>query len=399
METGSKKKRRKCIGAKIDPEIRPQGRLSTYFWPSMKLAEIAALLHQLAPQNLQESYDNAGIITGNPDMQIRGVTVTLDCTVAVIEDALSNGCNMVVAHHPLIFKPLRSLTGKDYVERALMLAIKKDVAVMALHTNLDNVAHGVNAAMAKKLALRNTAVLRPRPESLGKIVTYVPTKYVDAVRQAMFAAGAGKIGDYDACSFNTEGFGTYKPLEGATPFAGKIGQWHTEPETKVEMVFSIVLQNQIVAALKEAHPYQEVAYDVFQLKNAHPEIGAGMVGDLELATPLKDFLNTVQSAFKTHSIRYTIPRDANIQRVALCGGSGSFLLQDAIRSGAQAFVSADFKYHEFFDAEDRIAILDIGHFESEQYTTDLIANYLKEKLPTFAVRFSGVNTNPIKYHH
>lgn len=346
----------------------------------------------------QESYDNAGLIVGDPQAEATGVMICLDALEAVVEEAAEKGCNLVVAHHPIVFGGLKRLNGRTYVERTVMAAIRKGVAIYAAHTNLDNVLRsGVNAKIAEKIGLRSTRILVPKKGVLKKLFTYAPVDSAEKIRNGLFEAGAGHIGLYDECSFNTLGAGTFRAREGANPFVGEIGQRHVSAEMKIEVVFAAHQQGALLAALRASHPYEEVAYEIVALDQAHPEIGAGLVGELETPLYMDDFLRQLKTQMNTGCVRYTLPCHETVRRVAVCGGAGSFLLRDAIAAGAEVFVTADFKYHEFFDAEGRIVIADIGHFESEQFTMELFSQLISEKFPTFAVRLTEVNTNPVNY--
>ncbi|RYY55155.1 MAG: Nif3-like dinuclear metal center hexameric protein [Chitinophagaceae bacterium] len=366
---------------------------------SVKVSRIIEVLEQLAPPALQESYDNAGLLTGNPDQECIGVLCTLDCTEEVLEEAVAKGCNMVVAHHPIIFSGLKKITGSNYVQRTVISAIRKDLAIYAIHTNLDHKLDGVNDRIADRIGLTGRRILDPRPGTLKKLVCFVPVDFAGAVRDAMFAAGAGGISNYDECSFNTPGTGTFRALEGADPFTGRIGSRHEEPETRIEAVFPSPFENRIVKAMRAAHPYEEVAFDILPLANPHPGIGAGLVGELAPALGEKEFLGLLKEAFGTGIIRHSPLRGVPVQRVAVCGGAGSFLISKALAAGVDFFVTADMKYHEFFDADGRMVIADIGHFESEQYTSALLQEVLVKKFTTFAVLKSEVNTNPVRYFH
>lgn len=362
----------------------------------MKISEIMNCLEQVAPLQLQESYDNAGLITGESGWEVTGVLVTLDATEAVINEAISKKCNLVVAHHPIVFSGLKKINGKTYVERTIIKAIKNDIAIYAIHTNLDNVQQGVNQKIAEKLGLINTKILQPKGGLLNKLVTFVPHASLEQVKEAIFAAGAGNIGNYDGCSFTVTGNGTFRGNENSNPAAGKPGQQHTEPESRLETIFPSYLKNKVLNALFQAHPYEEVAYDIYPLENQWNNIGAGLIGDLQEPMEAMNFLKHLKIKMNTASIRYT-EVDKPIRKVALCGGAGSFLLRQAISAGADAYVSADFKYHEFFDAENKVMIADIGHYESEFFTKELLKEIILEKFPTFAVLLSEINTNPIKY--
>jgi dinuclear metal center YbgI/SA1388 family protein len=363
----------------------------------MQIADIIACLEAIAPPSLQESYDNAGLITGNAGWNCTGVLCTLDATEEVIQEAIQRNCNLVVAHHPIVFSGLKKINGKNYVEKTVITAIKNDIAIYAIHTNLDNVLNGVNGMMADKLGLVKRSILAPKEATLKKLYTFVPVEQAEAVRAALFAAGAGHIGNYNECSFGTEGTGTFKGGAGTNPFVGTPGERHYEKELKMEVIFPAYLQTAIVKALLAAHPYEEVAYDVVNLANAHPGIGSGLLGQLPEPMPETPFLALVKQQFNLSLIRHTALLNRPVKKVALCGGAGSFLVSRALAAGADVYITADMKYHEFFDANGRLVIADIGHFESEQFTTDLLHKILQEKFPTFAVLKTIVKTNPVHY--
>lgn len=363
----------------------------------MQLIEIINVIEQFAPPVYQESYDNAGLITGSAEMEINGALICLDSTEAVLDEAIKKKCNLVIAHHPIVFSGIKKLNGKNYVERTIIKAIKNDIAIYAAHTNLDNVFNGVNHKIAEKLGLINLKILTPMNGKLRKLVTFVPITNVDAVRNALFDAGAGRIGNYDECSFNTEGVGTYRGNEVSNPTIGEKGKRQMEPEIRIEVIYETVHENSILSALRQSHIYEEAAYDIYPLENSYQHIGSGMVGEFEQARNAKDFLTHVKSVMKTNCVRHTALLPENIKKVAICGGSGSFLLSQAIMAGAQAFITADFKYHQFFDADNRILIADIGHYESEQFTGEIFENLIRQKFNTFAVHLSETNTNPVNY--
>jgi dinuclear metal center YbgI/SA1388 family protein len=363
----------------------------------MKVKDVVAKLEVLAPKSLQESYDNAGLLVGNPNMEITGVTVSLDCTEAVIDDAIAANCNLIVSHHPILFKALKSLTGKNYVERTVIKAIENGIALYAIHTNLDNVSAGVNNKIAERLGLENCRILAPKTGLLRKLVVFCPEKDADKVKESLFSAGAGHIGNYDKCSFNSMGIGTFRAGIGANPVVGEIGELRHENEVKIEVILPDYLQGKVINAMKLAHPYEEVAYDLFVLANEHQEIGSGLIGKLPQPMSESEFLSFLKDKMNTGCIRHTPFIGKMVNTVALCGGSGSFLLSNALASGADVYVSGDFKYHEFFDAEGRLMIADIGHYESEQFTMHLLHDFLTENFHTFAVRLTEVNTNPLNY--
>jgi dinuclear metal center YbgI/SA1388 family protein len=363
----------------------------------MKLNQIIAILEEFAPTVYQESYDNAGLICGDTQMHIGSALISLDVTEKVVEEAIRKNCNLIIAHHPIVFGGLKKITGKNYVERTLVKAIKNDVAIYAAHTNLDAVENGVNDRICAKLNLQSCKNLDSAKNTLKKLVTFVPKAQAEMVREALFAVGAGYIGNYDHCSFNTPGEGSFRALEKAMPFVGDKFSTHFEPETRVETIFPMHLQNKIVQALITAHPYEEVAYDIYSLDNLNPKIGIGKIGLLPQELDELDFLNLLKSVFKAEVIRYTALRGKKIRKVALCGGSGAFLLPKAIQAGADIFISADFKYHQFFDADNQIIIADIGHYESEQFTKEIFYDILSKKIPNFVTQMTEINTNPINY--
>ncbi len=363
----------------------------------MKLREIILALETFAPPALQESYDNTGLLAGNIDATCTGIICTLDATEAVILEAKQKGCNMVVAHHPIIFSGLKKITGKNYIEKAIIAAIKNDIAVYAIHTNLDNIHSGVSNRMADKLGLINRSVLAPKTALLMKLITFVPVQAADEVRNAIFAAGAGHIGNYAEASFNSNGFGTFKGNETTNPAIGKPGIRENVEEIRIEVLFPQWLQTGVIAALKDAHPYEEVAYDIIPLANTFEQAGSGIIGYLPEPMDAHTFLNMLKTSFNLSVVRHTPLLSKPLQKIALCGGTGSFLIPKAIAAGADCYITADIKYHEFFDANDQIVIADIGHWESEQYTIDLLLEILQDKFPTFAVLKTEVKTNPVEY--
>ena len=364
----------------------------------MKVQDITSFLEKIAPPSLQENYDNAGLITGNINWECTGVITALDATEAVVLEAIEKKCNLIVAHHPIIFSGLKKINGKNYVEQTIIAAIKNDIAIYAIHTNLDNVLQGVNGKIADAIGLINRQVLQPKNNLLKKLFTFVPLEHAEKVRNAIFAAGGGQISNYSECSFNAEGTGTYKAGKGTNPFTGKIGERHTEPEIKMEIIFPAWLEKGIYNAMVAAHPYEEVAYDIVQLENTSLQVGSGLVG--ELPEPVSDaaFLSDIKRIFNLSVIKHTTLTGQMVKKVALCGGAGSFLIGAASAAGADFYISSDIKYHEFFDANGKLVVADIGHYESEQFTIGLLSEFLQQKFPTFAVLKTGVVTNPVNYY-
>lgn len=364
----------------------------------MKIKEVVECLENFAHKNLQEDYDNAGLLTGSVDDDCSGILTTLDVTEEIVDEAQRKNCNLIVAHHPIIFKGIKKLNGKNYVERIIIAAIKNNIAIYAIHTNLDNVLKGVNMKIADKLNLQNLRVLSPRENTLKKLVTFSPEESAEQVRNALFKAGAGMIGNYSECSYNADGLGTFKAAEGAEPYIGKVGERHTGKEIRIEVIFPGHLQFSIVENLKKIHPYEEVAYDIYPLNNTRNDIGSGVIGDLPDPISEEEILSQLKTAFGLQVIRHTALLHKKIKRIALCGGAGSFLISNAKASGADAYITADVKYHEFFDADGTIFLADIGHYESEQFTIALLAEILQQKFHNFAVLKTEVNTNPVKYY-
>lgn len=362
----------------------------------MKVHEITRCLEEIAPRDYQETYDNAGLLTGHPGQEVEKVLICLDATEAIVEEARAKGAQMIIAHHPVIFGGLKKLTGSNYVERTVIAAIRAGIAIYAIHTNLDNVAQGVNQRIGEALGLPPGRILAPKKGLLHKLVVFVPHAEVEAVRAAIFAAGGGAIGDYSECSYELEGTGSFLPGEEAQPAVGQRGTRHYEPETRLEFLVEKPQLKPVLKAMWEAHPYEEVAHDVFALENEHSAVGSGMITELEAPVDTLAFLKRIKERMGG-MLRYTAPLKDQIQRVAWCGGSGSFLLPAAIGAGADLFLSSDFKYHQFFDAENHLVIADIGHYENEQYTIALIGDLLSKKFNNFAVLLSEKSTNPINY--
>lgn len=364
----------------------------------MLIREVTQYLEDIAPLSYQESYDNAGLLVGNPNWEVTGILLALDTIEAVLEEAIEKGCNLIVAHHPIVFGGLKKFTGRNYVERVVIKAIKHDLAIYVAHTNLDNVlTNGVNGKIAQKLGLTKTKTLSPKSGLFKKLYTFVPNQHKEQVAQALFEAGAGALGNYTECSFQIEGTGTFKGEEGANPAVGTVGQQHQEAETKLEVLVPAHKQGAVLKALQKAHPYEEVAYDLVALENSHPLVGAGVVGELEQAMEPMEFLKYLKKQMNTNCVRYTELCKTQIKKVAVCGGAGSFLLSQAKRAGADIFITADYKYHQFFDADQAIIIADIGHYESEQFTIELFYELLTQKFTNFAIHCTKVTTNPINY--
>jgi dinuclear metal center YbgI/SA1388 family protein len=363
----------------------------------MIIKEVTNYIEELAPLNYAEEFDNVGLLVGTYNTIVSGILVTLDTLEETVEEAIANNCNLIVSFHPIIFEGLKKLNGNSYVERVVLKAIRNNIAIYAPHTALDNSKNGVSAKICEVLGLQNTKILIPKKGIIKKLTTYVPIKHADALRNSLFSANAGSIGNYDNCSFNIEGQGTFKGNENSNPVLGEKGKQHTEKEIKISIVFESKNEASILNALKEHHPYEEVAYEIVTTENVHQNIGMGMMGELSSAMNEKDFLLFVKNTMKTDCIRHSAFINKKIKKVAVLGGSGSFAISNAKKAGADAYLSADFKYHEFFKAENTILLADIGHYESEQFTKNLLVDYLTKKISNFAVILSEKSTNPIYY--
>ena len=363
----------------------------------MKIKEIVSALERFAPLPLQDGFDNAGLQIGLTDAEATGALLCLDVTEAVLDEAIASGCNLVISHHPLIFKGYKSITGKDYVERCILKAIKNDIVIYSAHTNLDNAPGGVNYKIAEKIGLKDVRILEPKENCLIKLVTFVPTAQAEEVRNALFTAGCGYIGDYDSCSYNTEGEGTFRAQEGSKPFCGNIGELHHEAEVRIETILPEYKKREVIRTLLLTHPYEEPAYDLYPLYNSWAQVGAGIIGELEEAESELEFLKRIKKTFEVGCLKHNKLTGRLIQKVALCGGAGAFLIPQAIGSGADVFITGEIKYHDYFGRETDILLAEIGHYESEQYTKEIFYSIIRDLFPNFALQFSKVNTNPIKY--
>jgi len=363
----------------------------------MRLADILSILEEMAPLSYAEDFDNVGLIVGNKSQDISGILVTHDALEEVIEEAINKKCNLVVCFHPILFAGLKKITGATYVERAIVKAIQNNIAIYAVHTALDNHPEGVNKIFCDTLGLKNTKILVPKKDYIYKLITYTPLENATKVRNALFNVGAGAIGNYENCSFNTKGLGTYIGNEHSNPVIGNQFEFVESEEIKIEVTFEKHLEGKILNALFQNHVYEEVAYEIYKLENQHQNIGLGMIGELDTPLSETDFLTLVKEKMVCGGIRHSSFLNKPIKKVAVLGGSGSFAIPQAIREGADAFLTADLKYHQFYEAENQLLLADIGHFESERFTKNYIVEYLKEKITNFAIILSEVNTNPVKY--
>ncbi len=364
---------------------------------NMIINNLCSYLDSAVPLSFQESYDNSGLQVGSPGHRISSALITVDVTEDVVGEAITKKCGVIISHHPLIFGNLKRLSGSDSTQRAIIKAIKNDIAIYSAHTNLDVITNGVSIKMAEKLNLLNVKVLSPLKNRLLKLVTFIPEASLDKVREALFEAGAGVIGNYDRCGFAVNGTGSFRGNSESDPFVGEKGYEHFEKEVRYETILFSHLKDKIINTLLKAHPYEEVAYDIYPLANENIEIGLGCVGDLKKPLVEREFLELISKTFNAGGLRYSGAAGKKIKKVSLCGGAGVSLLNEAVASGADAFVTSDIKYHNFFDAEGNILLVDTGHYESEKFSTEILYELIRKKFPTFALRFSEINTNPINY--
>jgi dinuclear metal center YbgI/SA1388 family protein len=363
----------------------------------MKIKEVIELLEELAPLSYTEDFDNTGLLIGDKEAVVTGILVTLDTLESVVDEAIDKKCNLIVSFHPIVFGGLKKITGSSYVERVVQKSIQNNIAIFAIHTALDNAWNGVSAMICERLDIHKRRILIPQKGTIKKLITYAPSEHADSVRDALFASGAGEIGNYNNCSFTSTGTGSFQGNESSNPVFGERGEIHFEAETQIGVTFQRHLEQKVIKALRNSHPYEEVAYEITTLENTNQHIGMGMIGELEAEMSGSQFLLFLKNAMKTDCVRHSKILNTAIKKVAVLGGSGSFAIEAAKRAGADAFVSADFKYHDFFKAENTIILADIGHYESEQFTKELLHSFLTKKITNFAIALSQTNTNPISY--
>lgn len=364
----------------------------------MKIAEVTRLIEDFAPLDTQESWDNTGMQVGNPQMEATGALLCLDVTEAILDEAIAKRINLIISHHPLLYRGLKSITGRTSIERIVMKALKHDVAIYSAHTNMDSAWGGVSHRIAEKIGLTDIEVLSPQQCNAYKLVVFVPTDSVEAVRHAITSAGAGKIGNYDSCTYQLQGEGTFRALDGANPYVGELGEIHKEPETRIETIVPSRCRNKVLAAMLNVHPYEEPAYDLIALENKNKYVGLGVVGNLPCVEDVVSFLTRVKHTFGTGAIRYSGKKTSGmIKRVAICGGAGVEFMRDAISAGADILITGDVKYHEFMSEINNILVADIGHYESEHFTKEIFSEIITKKIPNFAVHYAELDKNPINY--
>ena len=368
----------------------------------LTVADITRALDDWAPPGQKADFDRVGLQVGDAAAEVRGVLVALDLTPAVVDEAAERGAGLVVTHHPLLFKPLDRVTAGHPVGGLVLRLAQAGVAFYAVHTNLDAAWGGVSFALAEQLGLEGVGLLSPLDGALRKLTTYVPADHADAVRSALADAGAGEIGAYRACSFSTGGFGRFQPLADASPAVGEAGgPLETVEETRLEATVASWRVSGAITAVSRAHPYEQPVVDVVTLEGSATRTGYGALGTLPAPEPLPTFLARVARRLDARALRYVGDERTQIQRVAVCGGSGMSFFADARRAGADAYVTADVTYHRFFEALDAgghpsIALVDAGHYETEAVTERLVADRLGAAFPDLDVHVTRHRTSPMQ---
>jgi dinuclear metal center YbgI/SA1388 family protein len=366
------------------------------------IRDIADALEQWAPPGSAQSYDNVGLQVGDASRSVERAVLALDCTPAVVEEAERQGAELIITHHPLLFQPLSAVTTDDYESAVALRLAEAGIALYSAHTNLDAAPGGVSFALAKRLGLTDVGFLDGFDETLYKLATFVPADHFDAVRSALADAGAGRIGDYEACAFAHEGTGFFRPGDAANPHIGTAGgDLESADEVKLEVEVARWDLGGVLGALQDAHPYEEVAYDVYPVQQKNSRAGLGAVGRLASPESLSDFLGRVADRLDAGSLRYAGPDEATVERVAVCGGAGSDFVGQALAAGADAYVTADVKYHEFFEAlgpdgVPQLAFIDAGHYETEALTEALLRDWLADRFNDVDWQRTGVRTSPMQ---
>jgi len=363
----------------------------------MLIKDITNYLETIAPLQLQDSFDNSGLLIGDSGSTVTKVLATLDVTENVITEAINTKCELIIAHHPVIFKGIKKLTNSNLTEKLVVMAIKSNIAIYAIHTNLDNVMGGVNSILAKKLGIKNTRILLPKTNGYNKIITFCPSSHVPDIKNALFASGAGNIGNYSNCSYTSSGVGTFMPLADSNPFVGELNKLQQEEEERIEVIIPSYKLNKAISAMLNAHPYEEPAYDIYNLNNTNKMVGSGLIGEIDNEISVTEYLRSVKQKLGTSYLKHNKLINKPVKRVAICGGSGSFLINAAAKNKADIFITGDIKYHEYFEHTENMTIVDAGHYETEHPVKELIYSLLKKKFPNFAVQISQESANPISF--
>lgn len=363
----------------------------------MKILDVIKYLDQLIPAGYQESYDNCGLQVGDTSAEITGALISLDLTEAVVDEAVETRSNLIVTHHPFIFGGLKHIDADSPAGRIIYKLIRNGIAVYSAHTSLDKLSNGVSAQLAKRLGLCNLRILAPDSDSLKQLVVYCPKEQSQQLKDALYAAGAGNIGNYRHCSYSVNGTGTFEPLQGANPFVGTVGSETYTSEERIEMVYPKAFENKIVSALKANHPYETPAYSLIPLSNANPDVGLGIVGELPEDVEIETFIETVKQTVGIPVVRHSELCRKKVRTVALCGGAGAEFIGTAVAQNADIYLTSDIKYHDFQKATGHIVLADIGHYESEQFAKEFFYDKLSEKFRIFAIRIAKTETNFVGY--
>lgn len=364
-----------------------------------KIKEVLQAMDAICSESIQESWDNSGLQWGDDSETVKGVIVSLDVTMDVINEAIDCGCNLIIAHHPLIFGPLKQVrkNGTE-VERLAYHCIQNSIAVYAAHTNWDKVAQGVSWVMAKRIGLLNEEILQPEKDGLCNLKVMGTPRDIAEIRKAWFNAGIGNVGEYSNCSFTTDGWGTFEPSESANPSVGEKNKTEFLRENAIEILCTKKDVSKALAIATETSSYETIAHSIIPLKNTNDTLGFGCIGELKEALSLSDFLALCKEKYACKVVRYNpSEKIKNIKTVAVCGGSAIDFLPTAIARKADAYITADVKYHQFMLADDALTLVDVGHYESEIWAMEYLTHLISEKFHNFAIRLTTINTNSVRY--
>ena len=364
----------------------------------MKIKEVIQFLEQKFPLHWQEDFDNCGVQCGDKERELTGIVVCFDMSEAVIDEALAQGSNMVISHHPIIYKHgLKKIEPTNRVGKIIYKALENKILLYSMHTNIDSGKAGGNVLFAKKLELQNLSVLVPKENQFCKLVVFVPAENSALLKEAMFKIGCGNIGNYSHCSYSCEGIGSFKPLTGVNPHIGKHNRLERVDEERIEMIFPKNIKRQVIETLYGHHPYEEPAFDIITLENQNREVGLGRIGLLPTSMLAKDFILYIKEKLNLDFVKFSGNRDAEIKKVAVCGGGGASFISEALTAGVNAYITGDLKYHDFFIPENKMLLIDIGHFEGEHFIREIITSLLQENFNTFATHFTEVEI-PVIHH-
>lgn len=364
----------------------------------MTIKEVTQFLESRFPLYLQEDFDNCGVQCGNVNNEISGAMVCFEMTEKIIDEAISKNCNLVISHHPLILKRgITKIVPSDRVGAMICKALANNMVLYSMHTNIDSGEGGGNDVFAEKLGLSDVKVMAPVKGLYRKLVVNVPAEHSEKLKEALFKIGCGQQGNYQKCSYSTLGKGQFEPNGEAKPFIGTQNNLEKVEEERIEMIYPAYLQHAVIQAIYENHPYEEPAFDLFSLENTERKVGLGRIGELPEEMDCKEFFSYLKEKLNLEHLRYCGDEGKKIRRVAVCGGGGAGFIDTAIALNADAYVSGDFKYHDFFKSHSGTVLVDIGHYEGECFIKNIIFNLLKEKFTTFAVLSSEFENLNVKY--